>query len=636
MALLTVTDIHAHHGHGPLLDGVSLQVDEGDRIGLVGRNGGGKSTLLRIMAGVATPDGGERTVARDAVVGYLEQEPTLPAGATLRDAVREGLAGRADVLAAIERTSAELSGGDLDERAEAATLRELARLEDRLDALGGHDVDHRVETLLNHVGMDDHDRRCDRLSGGERRRVALARVLVARPDVLLLDEPTNHLDAFVTDWLEDHLLSLRVPLVLVTHDRYVLDRVATRIVEIDQGALHVYDGNYARYLEQRAARRASESAAESARMNLLRRETAWMRRGPPARTTKAKARIDRYEALVDAAPPPERGEVDLVIPSGPRLGDRVIALEKVSVHRGERLVIDGLSLEIGKGERLGIVGPNGAGKSTLLGLCTGSLTAETGAVSIGPTVRFAIADQELETLRADRTVVEEVAAWCDHVHVDGRTQRVETFLDRFQFTPAAMRTRVGDLSGGERHRVQLAKLLLANGNVLVLDEPTNDLDLETLRVLEEALCDFPGSVLVVSHDRFFLDRVATKVVALDGSGTVRQHVGDVSTLIDRLRTERDEARRASTRSKAPAPAKRSTTPKRLTNWEERELEELPDKVDAAEAELATFDERLADPALYAGGADPGALADLQAQRDAAAAALDALTSRWEELEARAG
>ncbi len=634
MAQLTVTNIHKHYGQGTLLAGVSLQIDDGDRLGLVGRNGCGKSTLLRIMAGVEAADEGERAVARGAKIGYLAQEPTLPEDANLRQAVREGLAGRDVVLVEMERATTALSSAGLDKAGERAALRRIAELEDRLEALGGHDVDHRVETLLNHVGMPDHDAICGQLSGGERRRVALARVLLAQPDVLLLDEPTNHLDAFVTDWLEDHLLALRIPLALVTHDRYVLDRVATRIVELDRGTLHSYEGNYASYLEQRAARLDAEGSVESARQNLLRRETAWMRRGPPARTTKAKARIDRYEAIVDSAPAKARGDVDFVIPSGPRLGDRVLRIEGVHKKLGERTLLRDFHLELEKGERLGIVGPNGAGKSTLLNVATGKLAPDRGTVKVGPTVKFAIADQLMETLHPDNTVLEEVAAWCDHVNVGGQSQRVETFLDRFQFTAAAMRTRVGDLSGGERHRVQLAKLLLANGNVLVLDEPTNDLDLETLRVLEEALVDFPGSALIVSHDRFFLDRVATKIVALDGSGDIRQHVGDVSALIDQLRDERTERRRKADAKPKQAKPQAPTRPRtRLTNWQRKELDELPDKIDAAEQALVAFDERLADPALYAGGADPARLSKLQSERDAASDNLDTLNARWEELAA---
>ena len=308
------------------------------------------------------------------------------------------------------------------------------------------------------------------------------------------------------------------------------------------------------------------------------------------------------------------------------------AVERVYTMGNNRVAaLDGLDFRITRGQYWSVMGASGSGKSTLLNVITGKLDPDRGTVKIGPTVKFAIADQLMSTLHPDNTVLEEVSAWCDHVNVAGQTQRVETFLDRFQFSASALRTRVGDLSGGERHRVQLAKLLLANGNVLVLDEPTNDLDLETLRVLEEALVDFPGSVLVVSHDRFFLDRVATKIVALDGSGDIRQHVGDVSTLIDQLRDERKRA--AEPKAKAAPREDRPRTRTRLTTWQRKELDALPDKIDVAETSLASFDERLADPSLYAGGANPQKLAKLQAERDEAEQELDTLTARWEELEA---
>jgi ATP-binding cassette subfamily F protein uup len=461
-------------------------------------------------------------------------------------------------------------------------------------------------------------------------------VLLAEPDVLLLDEPTNHLDAVATAWLEDFLGAARSALVMVTHDRYFLDRVVTRIVELDRGELHFYEGGYHDYLLQRAHRLALEQKAEQTRLNLLRRETEWMRRGPPARTTKAKARIDRYHDLADGAVEAGPGELEFSIPSGPRLGQRVIELHGVTKSFGERTIIADLDLEIGPGDRLGIVGPNGAGKSTLLRLCTGELEPDRGTVVRGATVVVAQIDQARSDLDPDHTVREEVAGPNDHVTVDGRAVRIEGFLERFLFPPKLQRTRVGDLSGGERNRVLLAKLLSSGGNVLVLDEPTNDLDLMTLRVLEEALIAFPGAALIVSHDRYFLDRVATRILYFDAvAGRLRVHEGDLSQLLDILtREERERAAAAARDSagarKAPKPAAPAAAP-RLTWDQKKELEGLPARIETAEAALADLDERLADPELYAGGAGD-AVGELGAARARAQDDLDALYARWEELE----
>jgi len=624
MAIVTLEDIHKTYGERHLLRGVSLTVDEGDRIGLVGVNGSGKSTLLKIVAGLEPPDEGVRRARGEARLGYLEQEPRFPPKETLREAVRAGLPGRAEILEDLARVHRALAEAE----DAAALLREQAHLEDRLALAGGHAVEHKIEKTIHDLGLPDPDARCGDLSGGERRRVALARLLLGEPDLLLLDEPTNHLDALVIDWLEDQLLSSRTPLLMVTHDRYFLDRVVHRIVELERGALHPFEGGYAEFLAARAERLAAERGAEASRLNLLRRETAWMRRGPPARSTKAKARIRRYEALVDAAPERTAGELEFEIPPGPRLGSKVVRLVGVAKAYGERAVLRDLDLEIGAGERVGIVGPNGAGKTTLLDLCRGALAPDRGRVEIGPTVRFAAIEQSRTELAGGRSVVEEVGDGHSWVRVGERDVRVETFLERFLFPRPMLRTPVGELSGGERNRVLLAKLLLTGGNVLLLDEPTNDLDLMTLRVLEEALLAFAGTVLVVSHDRYFLDRVATRIVYLDGSGRARLHPGDVSGLIDAMKAEREPATRK------PKPAReRPARPRGLSWKEKRELEELPETIAAAEADLAALDAELADPALYAG--PETRVRETTTRRKEKAAEVSRLYARWEELEARA-
>ncbi len=633
MSLLTVENVTKGFNERVLLRGVSLHIGEGERIGLLGPNGCGKTTLLRILAGVEPFDAGTRTLRRDVRLGYLEQEPALDLARSAREVVASGMAGRDDVLAQLERAHQALehaSGEELER-----WLGRQARLESELERLGGHDVEHRVESVLHALGLDDPDALCGPMSGGERRRVALARLLVSAPDLLLLDEPTNHLDALVTDWLEDWFLETRTPLLMVTHDRYFLDRVVDRIVELDRGELYESPGGYGEYLEARAARLESEKSRESARQLLVRRETVWMRRGAPARTTKAKARIKRYEELVDSAPIALGSELELEIPPGPRLGTRVIETRRLTKRFGERVIVPPLDLEIGPSTRLGVVGPNGAGKTTLLKMLLGELAPDGGSIERGETVRFARIEQLRGELDPDSTVIEEIAGKSDVVKVGERSVRVEGFLERFLFPGPMKFARIAQLSGGERNRILLAKLLCAGGNVLVLDEPTNDLDLTTLRALEEALLAFVGAAIVVSHDRWFLDRVATHILYLDGHGGARLHVGDLSSLLEKLAAERTSTARVAAPAAKPAPQTQSTPerankPKRITPWQQKELDELPDKIAAAERELGELDARLAEPSLYTG--PKAELERVRARRAEVEAQNLALYARWEELE----
>jgi ATP-binding cassette subfamily F protein uup len=635
MALLTLKDIHVTLGDRHLLRGVSLVVGEGDRIGLLGRNGCGKSTLLRILAGELLPDAGERAVRRDLRLGWLPQEPVLPAGATVHDAVVQGIAGRDDVLRDLDRVHAELATAGMPQDRMERLLREQHRLDGQLEQLGGHDIEHRAAAVLQGLGMARAAARCGELSGGEQRRVALARLLVAGPELLLLDEPTNHLDAEVTDWLETFLLDRGTPLVMVTHDRYFLDRLCSRTVEFEGGLLHEYEGGYRAWLVQRAQRLEQQAKAESARLNTLRREAEWARRGPPARTTKAKARLGRFDDLLAQAPPPAAADLEFTIPEGPRLGDFVLRLRGVQKSRGARLVLAPFDLDLGPGERLGIVGRNGAGKTTLLQLCLGRLPPDRGTVAIGPTVKFAVIDQARSALAPDKTVLQEVSAGNDYVVVGGRAQRVETFLEQFLFPGAMKFAKVGSLSGGERNRVLLARMLCEGGNVLALDEPTNDLDLASLRALEDALLAFPGSAIVVSHDRWFLDRVATRIVHLDGEGNARVHAGALSLLLEKQAAEaaaaaQEQAAAAAKARAADRPA--APRPRKLSTRERQELEELPTRIEAAEAALRAVDGGLADPAVYtAAGRDR--FEQLTQRRRELPQQIRELYARWEELEA---
>jgi len=570
MALVSLRNIRKAFGGRELFHDLSLSVRKDERIGLVGANGAGKTTLLRILAGAEQPDAGERIASRDLRIAYLAQEPELADALSLRDAVRGTAPG------------------------------------------------HAAEAMLSRVGLPDPEARCGTLSGGERRRAAVARVLLQDPDLLLLDEPTNHLDAFVTQWLEDLLLGLRTPLVMVTHDRYFLDRVTSRILELDRGELFGSEGGYAAFLDRRVARLTAERRGEASRLNVLRRESAWMRRGPKARATKAKARIRQFEDLSAAGPAPVRGDLELTIPPGPYLGKKVFRL--VGVTR-EPLFRD-LDLQIGPRERIGIVGPNGAGKTTLLRVILGLLAPERGRVETGATVVPAYVDQTRADLDPEKSVLKEIAGEHGTVQIGPRTVRVESLLGSFLFEPAQFQTPVAKLSGGERNRVLLAKLLVKGGNVLVLDEPTNDLDLMTLSVLEEALIAFPGTVLVVTHDRYFLDRVATRVIHLDGQGGVREWPGDMSSLLEQLKSER------APRPKKEKPVRaRPEGPRKLGYQEQRELDGLPDRIAGLEEQLAELDRRLADPAVYA-RPDVG---EVVARRNELADAVAKLYARWEQL-----
>jgi ATP-binding cassette subfamily F protein uup len=637
MSLLTVKGIHLSVGDRHLLRGVDLVVGEGQRIGLLGPNGCGKSTLLRILAGELVPDAGERAVRRELRVGYLPQEPHVPADSTVLHAVTQGIEGRALALRELDAVHSALAQ-EADPARLDRLLAQQARLEERLEKLGGHDIDHRAEAVLQGLGMLRFDALCGSLSGGERRRVALARLLVAQPDLLLLDEPTNHLDAEVTDWLETMLIETGTPLVMVTHDRYFLDRIVDRIVEFDGGMLHEYEGNYRSYLVQRAERLEIEAKHESSRLNTLRRETEWIKRGAPARTTKQKARIDRWQSLVDKAPAPAAADLAFRIPDGPRLGDFVVRIKGAGKRYDERRVLMPFDFEAGPGERIGIVGRNGAGKSTMLKLCLSQTEPSEGTVAIGPTVAFAAIDQGRTALDGNKTVLQEVSGGNDYVSYGGRTVRVETFLEQFLFPGAMKHALIGSLSGGEKNRVLLAKLLCAGGNVLVLDEPTNDLDLASLRALEDALLAFSGTVFVVSHDRWFLDRIASRVVHLDGSGKVRMHAGDLSLLLEKLADEKAEAAAAANAAAAAAAAKAkaalpASAPKarKLSTREQKELEELPKRIETAEAELRGVDEKLSDPKIY----EPSRRDDfdrLTATRKELPARIAVLYARWEELE----
>ncbi len=534
--VFTLEDVHRTFDGQELLKGITLAFLPGAKIGLIGHNGAGKSTLLRIIAGEDTQFEGTVHRAPDIRVGYVPQEPRLDPQKDVRGNVEDGLVEIRDVLRRFDDVSAKL-GEDLDPDAMQAAMDEMAALQDEIDRVGGWEIDLKVEIAMEALRTPPGDASVERLSGGEKRRVALARELISQPDVLLLDEPTNHLDAESVAWLEEHLKAYPGTVLLVTHDRYFLDNVVGWMLEIDRGRGIPYQGNYSGYLEQQAKRFAIEKRQQSKRGKHLARELEWVRTSPKARTAKNRARLKRYDQLLADEYEHAEDEVDLQIPPGPRLGERVIEFTGATKAYGGRTLIDKLDLEIPRGAIVGVVGANGMGKTTIMKMIAGEVEPDAGSVVVGETVEAVYIDQAREDLDPDKTVFEEISGGAEWIPFGSRTIHSRGYVSRFNFRSGDQQKRVGTLSGGQRNRVQLAKMLRRGANVLMLDEPTNDLDLQTLRVLEDALTSFAGCAIVVSHDRWFLDRVATHVLVFEGDGVVRWFSGGYSAYAERRAQE---------------------------------------------------------------------------------------------------
>jgi sulfate-transporting ATPase len=500
-----------------ILKNISLNFFAGAKIGVLGLNGSGKSTLLNIMAGVDKDYDGEVIAKPNMRIGYLPQEPQLDAEKSVREAVEEGLG---DVFGAKKRLDQVYAAyGEPDADFDKLAI-EQAELEALIAASAGDNVEHQLEIAADALRLPPWEAKIGPLSGGEKRRVSLCRLLLSKPDLLLLDEPTNHLDAESVEWLEQFLQKFSGTVVAVTHDRYFLDNAAQWILELDRGYGIPWEGNYSSWLAQKEARLAQEEATESARRKTIKRELEWVRQNPKARQAKSKARLARFDELSSYDYQKRNETQEIFIPVAERLGDAVIEFKGVSKGYGDRLLIDDLSFRVPAGAIVGIIGPNGAGKSTLLRMITGKEQPGKGEVAIGPTVKMAYVDQSREALEGDKTVFEYVAAGADMLNVGKFEMASRAYLGRFNFKGTDQGKKVGNLSGGERGRLHLAKTLIAGGNVLLLDEPSNDLDVETLRALEDALLEFAGSVLVISHDRWFLDRIATHILAFEGDSKV--------------------------------------------------------------------------------------------------------------------
>ncbi|TAL56274.1 energy-dependent translational throttle protein EttA [Pandoraea sp.] len=500
-----------------ILKDISLSFFPGAKIGVLGLNGSGKSTLLKIMAGVDTEIEGEATPMPNLNIGYLPQEPKLDPAHTVRQAVEQGLGEVFEAQQKLDEIYAAYAEPDADFDALAAAQ---AKYEAIIAASGGNSAEQQLEVAADALRLPSWDAIIGNLSGGEKRRVALCQLLLSKPDMLLLDEPTNHLDAESVEWLEQFLTRFAGTVVAVTHDRYFLDNAAEWILELDRGHGIPWKGNYSSWLEQKEERLKQEESAESARQKTIQKELEWVRQNPKGRQAKSKARLARFDELNSQEYQKRNETQEIFIPVAERLGDKVIEFEKVSKGYGDRLLIDNLSFSVPPGAIVGIIGPNGAGKSTLFRMLTGREQPDSGAVTLGPTVKLAYVDQSRDALQADKTVFEEISGGADVLTVGRFETPSRAYLGRFNFKGGDQQKLVGNLSGGERGRLHLAKTLIAGGNVLLLDEPSNDLDVETLRALEDALLEFAGCVMVISHDRWFLDRIATHILAFEGDSQV--------------------------------------------------------------------------------------------------------------------
>ena len=634
MPLLTIDKACLAFGHVALLDRADFSIDAGERVGLIGRNGCGKSSLLKAMAGVSYLDDGKIVRVKDLRLAYVSQEPQFAPGQSVFEAVAEGLGELRRLLLDYHQISARMGAADADVEALLGSMHEL---QNELERLDGWRFNSLVESVLSHLNLAA-DTPIDSLSGGWKKRVALARALVAEPNLMLLDEPTNHLDVAAIEWLEKLLQGFAGAVVVITHDRRFLDNISTRIVELDRGVLVSFPGNFSTYQTRKAEMLEMEAVVQRKADRLQAQEEVWIRKGVEARRTRSESRIRRLEQLRKdrAARREQQGQVQFNIDSGERSGKLVAELEHVSKAYGGKIIIRDFSTRIQRGDRIGLLGPNGAGKTTLLKLILGELQPDSGSVKQGTKLEIAYFDQFRTQLDENAAVIDVVSQGHEFIEIGQTRKHVISYLEDFLFAPERARSPVRSLSGGERNRLLLARLFTRPANVLVLDEPTNDLDIDTLDLLEQLLADYPGTVFLVSHDRAFLDNVVTQVIAFEGDGLLREYVGGYSDWVlaqsRAAAPQLSSAPQARVADKAAEPAPQRQRSVKLSYNETRELAALPQQIETLEQESAGLNQQLLDPDLFR--TDPARGAQIHARVEEIELQLLEMLARWEELESR--
>jgi ATP-binding cassette subfamily F protein uup len=641
MSIFTLQSVKKDFGIKEIVKDASFSLDANDKVGLIGVNGSGKSTLLKMIAGLEPIDGGELLVNAGMRIIYLPQQPEMDGEKTVLEQVFADSGEQMQLVRDYEELSEKLAHPEHRESSEL--LNKLSTITQKMDAIGAWELETKAKIILTKLGIHDLDAKVGSLSGGYRKRIALAAALLSEPDALLMDEPTNHLDALSVEWLQDYLSRYRGAILLITHDRYFLDKVTNRIIEIDRGDIYTYDGNYSYYLEKKALAEESAVSSQKKHAGVLRRELEWLKRGPKARSTKQKARIDRIHEMQNREFKQVQSKVDIATP-GRRIGKKVIEVKGVSKSYADRVLIKDFTYEFSPEDRIGIIGENGAGKSTLMDICTGRLTPDTGTVEIGSTIHIGYFDQHSEDLldaaSEQMRVIDYIKEIGEYVKLaDGMQITASQMLERFLFTPNQQYTPIYKLSGGEKRRLFLLRVLMSAPNVLILDEPTNDLDVQTLGVLEEYLEDFNGCVIVVSHDRYFLDRTIEKIFALEEEGKIREYPGNYTLYVDYKQTEGNAAKLAAKNAPATTPAKvelTEETPKNkakkkaLSSWEEKEFSQLEGKIAQLEMEKEEIETQLNNSTDYI------QIEKLAAQLTELNKKIDASTERWMELAEIAG